>query len=465
MKWSAVRTVAAAAILAALSACATVPDVNKVIAANAAPGAPQTIVGASGPLGPAQSKAILVKLETQTGGSDLLAQHLAIEQAVAGTPLVIGNKTRILQDGTETFRAMFAAIRSARRHVNLEYYIFEDIESDHQKLSDLLLEKRRQGVAVNVIYDSYGSMGTPSALFKRLRDAGVALVEYNPMNPVNAAISGYSPNDRDHRKILLVDGRIGIVGGVNLSSAYEKHPYGKLVGSDGQPAQYWRDLDLEIEGPVVVQLEALFIQHWTQQKGPKIDESGFLVAAPPADKQLMRIIGSSSADTIPRYYATLLSAITNAEKRIWVTTAYFVPTDEEEEDLEAAAKRGVDVRLLLPSTSDSGPALAMQHAAYGELLEAGVRIYETQGEVLHTKTAVIDGVWSVVGSSNFDHRSALFNDEVDAVVLGRETAAALEAIFATQQRRANEIDLAAWRDRPFSQKVDETFSALMRQLL
>jgi cardiolipin synthase len=179
----------------------------------------------------------------------------------------------------------------------------------------------------------------------------------------------------------------------------------------------------------------------------------------------MRIIGSSAADMIPRYYATLLSAITNAEKRIWVTTAYFVPTDEEEEDLEAAAKRGVDVRLLLPGSSDSGAALAMQHAAYGELLKAGVKIYETRGEVLHTKTAVIDGVWSVVGSSNFDHRSALFNDEVDAVILGRETAAALEAIFETQQQRAKAIDLASWRNRPFSQKIDETFSAVMRQLL
>ncbi len=450
--------------LGLLSACASVPNVGKAIQASEDSGQQPTLVGSQGPLTEQQSTAILDRVKTQSSDTDLLDRHLKVEQAIAGSPLVVGNRTRILRDGAETFRAMFAAIGKAKSHVNLEYYIFEDVESDGVKLGDLLVEKRRAGVAVNIIYDSFGSIGTPSALFKRLKAAGATLVEYNPVNPLDAT-SGYSPNDRDHRKILVVDGTTAIVGGVNLSSAYQSHPFGKIVGSDGQPAAYWRDIDLQIEGPAVAELERLFVQHWMAQKGPPLDQSAFFPTVPPKGKEVVHIIGSTKDDTIPRYYATLVSAIAHAEKTVWVTTAYFVPTDEEEDALAKAARRGVDVRLLLPGNSDSGLALAVGHSDYTDLLKAGVRIYETQNEVLHSKTAVVDGVWSVVGSSNFDHRSALFNDEVDAVVLGRETAAALESIFEDQLRSAKEIELSNWKDRPFGQRLDETFSSLWQDLL
>jgi len=447
-----------------LAACASVPNVGKAIQASEQSDQRPTLVGSHGPLSQQQSTAILDRVKNQAGDSDLLDQHLKVEQALAGSPLVVGNQTRILRDGEETFRAMFAAMDGAKKHINLEYYIFEDVESDGRKLGDLLVAKRQAGVAVNVIYDSYGSIGTPSAFFKRLKAAGVRLVEYNPINPLDAT-NGYSLNDRDHRKILVVDGATAIIGGVNLSSAYQSHPFGRFVGSDGQPADYWRDIDLQIDGPAVTQLQKLFVEHWAAQKGPPLDQADFFPTVPPKGKQLLRIIGSTKDDTIPRHYATLLSAITSAQKTVWVTTAYFVPTDEEKDALVRAARRGVDVRLLLPGKSDSEAALAVGHAAYTDLLESGVRIYETQNEVLHSKTAVIDGVWSVIGSSNFDHRSALFNDEVDAVVLGRETATQLEAIFQDQLRNAKEIQLASWKGRPFGQKIDETFSSLWQDLL
>jgi cardiolipin synthase len=447
-----------------LAACASVPNVGKAIQASANSDQRPTLVSSQGPLSEGQSAAILDRVKNQAKDTDLLDRHLKVEQAIAGSPLVVGNRTTILRDGAETFRAMFAAIRGAKSHINLEYYILEDIESDGRHLGDLLVEKRRAGVAVNVIYDSYGSIGTPSAFFKRLKTAGASLVEYNPINPLDAT-SGYSLNDRDHRKILIVDGTTAIVGGVNLSSDYQSHPFGRFVGSDGQPTAYWRDIDLRIAGPAVAQVEKLFVQHWTAQKGPPLDQAEFFPAVPPKGKQLVRVIGRTKDDTIPRYYATLISAISNAEKTVWVTTAYFVPTDEERDALAAAARRGVDVRLLLPGKSDSGLALAVGQSAYTDLLEAGVRLYEMQNEVLHSKTAVVDGVWSVVGSSNFDHRSALFNDEVDAVVLGRETAAELEAIFQDELRNAKEIQLSAWKDRPFGRKLDETFSSLWQDLL
>jgi len=168
-------------------------------------------------------------------------------------------------------------------------------------------------------------------------------------------------------------------------------------------------------------------------------------------------VGSSPDKEIPRFYVTLLSAIRNAEKNVWLSAAYFVPTSQEEDDLVAAAKRGIDVRLLLPSDSDSTMALAVGRSHYGSLLEAGVKIYEVQNEVLHSKTASIDGVWTAVGSSNFDPRSVVFNDEVDAVVLGSATADAFEQMFQHDLAQAKQIDLREWRRRPVGQRLLEMF--------
>ena len=168
-------------------------------------------------------------------------------------------------------------------------------------------------------------------------------------------------------------------------------------------------------------------------------------------------MGSTPDEKVPRFYITLLSAIRNAEKNVWLSAAYFVPTGQEQEDLIAAARRGIDVRLLLPSDSDSKMALAVGRSHYGYLLEAGVKIYEAQNEVLHSKTASVDGVWTAVGSSNFDPRSVVFNDEVDAIVLGSATATDFERVFQADLARARQIDQAAWRRRPLSQRLMELF--------
>lgn len=451
------------ALGAGLAGCASVPDVDRIVDQPVDGASAPKIVGARGPLSDAQSKAVLARLD-KAQDLDILQRHLAIEEAVAETPLVAGNRTRVLRDGVETFAAMFDAIRSAKNHVNLEYYIIEDVESGGASLADLLVAKRREGVAVNIIYDSYGSSSTPAAFFDRLKQAGVKFTDFNPMNPLEAG-NGYSPNDRDHRKILIVDGAKAIVGGVNLSTSYQSRLPGKSQGPNGEPPEYWHDTDLEIDGPAVAQLQELFIRHWFEQKGPPLDEGRFFPDIPPVGKEIVRIIGSTPDNGVPRYYVTVLSAIRNAEKTIWLAAAYFVPTHDEEEDLEAAARRGVDVRLLLPDHSDSPSALEVQHSRYDDLLEAGVKIYETQHEVLHSKTMVIDGVWSVIGSSNFDHRSVLFNDEVDAVVLGGDTAHQLEKMFQDDMGRAREITLADWRDRPVGDRIQEFLSRTWEKML
>src|SRR5215469_7437976 len=435
-----------------LAGCASVPDVDEAIDYGAGP---PEIVGARGPLSPAQSKEILTRLGQQPKAPDILARHLAIEQGVAGAPLVAGNRTTLLHDGPDTFRAMFKAMASAKREIDFEYYIFENVESDGEHLVDLLVAKRQEGVAINVLYDSYGSIDTPSDVFNRLKEVGVQILEFHPVNPLKAGFD-FSPNDRDHRKILVVDGATAIIGGVNLYTAYQPHPHQRLVASEGENT--WHDTDLEIDGPAAAPLEQVFLEHWVAEGGPSL--GGVDPPVPAVGNEVARIIGSDHNDTIPRYYATLLSAIRNAEKTIWITTAYSVPTDDELRDLKDAAGRGVDVRLMLPGRSDSAMALAVGRSDYGALLKAGVKIFELQDGMLHSKTVVIDGVWSTIGSSNFDHRSILFNDEVDAVVLGHDTAQQLEALFQkTEDTLAKPISLAQWEDRPLFERIREFYSS------
>jgi cardiolipin synthase len=463
------------AILLLASGCAAVPDVDEDIAeATSTTSASPLILGADGTLSLAQSNRLLSRVADDAAADALLDRHLRVEQAVAGTPLTAGNSTELLRDGDGTFAAVFEAIEQARHHVNLEYYTLEDVEFSGRTLSDLLLQKRAAGVAVNVIYDSYGSSNTPGEFFETLRAAGVNLLEFHPVNPLEAVAEGYSPNDRNHRKITIVDGSVAIVGGVNLATYYQSKTPGS--GSSGEAPDEgetarkdepddWRDLSMRIEGPAVAQLQGLFLGHWRSEGGPPIDQTGFYPKQRTAGDQIIRIIGSSPQQDYSRYYLTLVSAIRSAEERIWLTTAYFVPTFEEKHALIAAAERGVDVRLMLPAVSDASQAVAVAHSHYGDLLEAGVRIFEVEHVILHSKTVTIDGVWSAIGSSNFDHRSVLFNDEVEAVVLGRKTASGLEKVFAEDQATAREITPSEWERRPVADRFTDFFQRTLQYLL
>jgi cardiolipin synthase len=210
----------------------------------------------------------------------------------------------------------------------------------------------------------------------------------------------------------------------------------------------------------------VFRDHWKSEQGPPLDETGFFPKPAAKGKEVARIIASAPDQKISRYYVTLVSALRNAGTEAWISAAYFVPTPEEMDALTEAARRGIDVRLLLPDVSDSKEAIEAAHSHYSELLDAGVKIYETQNVVLHSKTIEIDDAWSAIGSSNFDHRSVLFNDEVDAVVLGAETADALKQIFADNLKTAKPIDPATWKDeRPATERVRGFFARLWEGLL
>jgi cardiolipin synthase len=449
-----------------LVACATVPDVSRTVDGTAA--APVHIVGARGPLTAKQSKELFYRMGADGHDTDSLQRHLQVEQAIAESPLVAGNSVHVLRDGPETFAAMFRLIGAAKDLINLEYYTFEDVQHDGVHLADLLIAKRRKGVEINIIYDSVGSSDTPPDLFTRLKADGISVVEFNPINPL-AMRGAYKPNDRDHRKILLVDGATAVVGGVNLSASYQSGPTKDagepVTGPTTAPPEYWRDTDLQIQGPVVPELQKLFLSHWARQQGPEVDYTHWFPTTPPMGTEVVRFLGSSPDNLVSRYYVAVLSAFGNADKRISLIAAYFVPTVQEKKALVAATRRGVEVRVMVPARSDSKLALAAQHSHYSRLLKAGVKIYETQNQVLHSKAIVVDGVWTIVGSSNFDHRSVLFNDEVDAVVLGTDTGAQLERIFDDDVLEAKPIEEAAWRRRPFTAKLQEMFSRITQRFL
>jgi cardiolipin synthase len=209
----------------------------------------------------------------------------------------------------------------------------------------------------------------------------------------------------------------------------------------------------------------LFTEHWREQGGPQTSAGDDSPRPTAEGSEVVRIIGSAPRRLKSRYYVTVLSAIRNSESNIWMTAAYFAPTHREKEDLIHAARRGVDVRLLLPAHSDSSPALHVQHSHYEALLKSGVKIYERNDGMLHSKTMVVDGVWSITGSSNFDYRSVLFNDEVDAVVIGKDTGEQLSTLFENDLQHAQAIDLETWRKRSTLTKMREQFWRLWEKLL
>jgi cardiolipin synthase len=397
-------------------------------------------------------------LAAKAGADPARSLELMREQGerFAHMPFLAGNRATLLVNGPASFAALKKAIRSARTRIDMESYEFDDAAGG--EFADVLLAARRRGVEVNLIYDAWGANDTSAALFERLRRGGVRVLEYNPLRP-----NGRVPvevNARDHRKLLCVDGKVAITGGVNISRVYENAP-------GPQPAdpqdEAWRDTDVRIEGPVVAQFEHFFMETWRQQKGPGLAEppSPSLVQG----SLMVQAIDGAPDNGQPLIYRTLLASITLAQKSVHLTTGFFVPTPDLAHALEAAARRGVDVQVIVPGRSTSNAAVAAGRAKYGDLLEAGVKLHEFQGRVLHAKTAVIDGAWSAVGSSNLDWRSTVWNNEIDAIILGPDFGQQMEAVFQADVAASKTIDLAAWRSRGLGERVRELRAKLVERLL
>ncbi len=459
--FTALRLLLAGSLFAIGSGCTSLPNAPAIIGEIPTNQELPRIVSTNGVLSSSQSLALMERLKHSVNSTDVLERQAKVVEAVSGSPLYKGNRVELLMDGPATYAAMFMAIENAKYNINMETFIFEDDETG-QKLANLLIRKRSEGVQVNLIYDSVGSMNTPVSFFHHMRELGINVVEFNPLNPLKA--HGKLPvTMRDHRKILVVDGRIAITGGVNISKVYS----GGFSSSERENKSSipWRDTDVQIEGPAVAEFQKIFFRAWIWQKGPLLSGRDYFPELNAKGDDLVQVVSSRPGELGRTTYIMYVSAITFAERTAYLTAAYFVPDDQMVDALVNAARRGVDVKIILPKISDSSLALYAGQYYYDELLEAGVKLYEHSNAVLHAKTAVIDGVWSTVGSTNLDFLSFSENFEVNAVILDNGFAGEMEKMFAGDLAESDLITEEQWDDRPLFSRVREWFAHLFANML
>lgn len=433
-----------------LFGCAVLPDV-RYLNSTLTPVEEITVEGPNGALSPRRAQSLVGK---QLRSTRLNLQELAtLEEAATGRPLIAGNKVTLLFDGPQTMAAMLNAIEMAKDHINLETYIFDQDELG-LLFADALIAKQRAGVQVNIIYDSVGTIGTPAEFFTRMRDAGIQLVEFNPVNPLKR-FGAWRINNRDHRKILVVDGRVAFTGGINITADYSES---SLFRSKNRPRDQtevgWRDTHIRIEGPAVAAIQFLFLDVWTRQTNRELQDRNYFPPPVNAGDKLLRVLGSEPGGDFEIYKAYIL-AIQEAKRSIHISSPYFAPDAQVVRALKEAARRGVDVKIIFPSITDSGLIFHAGRSYYNTLLKSGIKIYELQVAVLHAKTAVIDGVWSTVGSANLDMRSFLHNNEINVVVLGEEFGSAMESAFNEDLRSSEEITVEKWRTRSLIDRIKE----------
>jgi cardiolipin synthase len=351
----------------------------------------------------------------------------------AGAPLIEKNAVRLLRNAEENYPAWLEAIRGAQRHVHFENYIIHD-DAAGEMFAAALIERARAGVTVRVIYDWLGCFSTSRTFWGRLRAAGVEVRCYNPPR-LDSPLGWLS---RDHRKQLVVDGSVGFVAGLCVGQMWVGYPEKKI--------EAWRDTGVEIRGAAVADLEHAFATVWSML-GESIPANDDALAAPeppcPAGEISVRIVATEPATSRTFRLDQLVAAF--ARKRVWLTDAYYVGTSTYVQGLTTAARQGVDVRILLPGVSDLPMVRSLSRSGYRPLLEAGVRIFEWNGVMLHAKSAVVDGRWSRVGSTNLNMASWLGNCEMDAVIEDEPFARQMEALYEQDLSNSTEIVLTEKR--------------------
>lgn len=378
-------------------------------------------------------------------------------------PFVAGNKVTPLIDGPAAFAAIDKAIAAAKDHIHVETYIFADDQLG-RSFVDSLIRKREQGVEVRVIYDAIGSHDTPDSLFDEMRAAGIEVAEFRPLNPIKTLPWRY--HNRDHRKLLIIDGRVAFTGGMNITGAYASGSKSR-PGPDAGLTEAWRDTDVEIDGPAVEQFQTQFLDTWTRlgQSAGERQEKYFPQLYGVGDDLVAAVVSVGARQQHEAIYRTYVAAIEHASRRIWITQAYFAPPPEFRDALLAAVRRGVDVRIVLPGFTDSGLVFYASRAGYEALLRGGVRLFEKKDALLHAKTAVVDDALIIIGSANLDYRSFLHNNEVTAVIIGRGPTQKMQSSFEVDLQSASELTLQEWQHRSSAQKLKESLSTLFKYWL
>ena len=379
-------------------------------------------------------------------------EFLRLMTHLLGPPVVAGNRVTALINGDQAFPAMLDAIRSARRSITLETYIFAS-GAVGSSFAEALAERARAGVATHVLVDWVGSKELDGTLLKRMREAGIQVVHYNPLRWYN--LDRF--NNRTHRKLLVVDGRVGFTGGLGISDLYS---------GDAQDPDRWRDAQFQVEGPVVAQMQAAFLDNWMETGGTLLDGEAYFPPLDSVGTQAAQTVESSPGGGTENLRLMYLLAIASAHRSILIANAYFVPNTLAVSMLVEARRRGVNVEIIVPGpVLDAKMVRQASRAKWGPLLEAGVNIYEYQPTMYHTKVMLVDDYWVSVGSTNFDNRSFRLNDEANLNVMDEEFAKAQAKVFAEDRARSRKVTLDEWRRRSLRERLGELVARMLRHQL
>lgn len=369
-----------------------------------------------------------------------------------GPALVGGNRVETLLNGDEIFPAMLEAIRGAKRTITFETYIYWSGKVG-KDFADALSERASAGVKVHILIDWVGSQKMEQALLDEMQGAGVEIVKYHPLHWYTLD----RMNNRTHRKLLVADGRVAFTGGVGIADEWSGH---------AQDKDHWRDTHYRIEGPAVAQMQAAFIDNWLKVSGVVLHGEAYFPPLAPAGTHLAQVFKSSPEGGSESMHLMYLLSVASAAKNIDLAMAYFVPDEVALQALVAALGRGVKVRVIMPGPiTDAKPVRRASRALWGRILAAGAELYEFQPTMYHCKVLVVDGLWTSVGSTNFDNRSFRLNDEANLNVLDRDFAARQVADFERDLKRSRRITLEEWQSRPWTERAMERFFAVFRAQL
>ncbi len=369
-----------------------------------------------------------------------------------GPPIVCGNQIDTLVNGDEIFPAMLSAIRGAERTIGFETFIYWSGEIA-RAMTEALVERARAGVRVHVLLDWLGSKKMDESLLQRMRDGGVQVERYHPIRWYNVD----RLNNRTHRKLLIVDGRIGFTGGVGIADEWLGH---------AEDPCHWRDNHYRVEGPAVAQMEAAFTDNWMKTHSQVLHGDDYFPALEEAGACEAQMFRSSRSEGSESARLLFLFSMAAARRSLYIGSSYFVPDDLAVETLIDASRRGVRVEILVPGRHiDTEVTRKASRSRWGKLLEAGIEIWEYQPTMFHCKLLVADECWVSVGSTNFDNRSFRLNDEANLNVLNRDFARRQIEIFRRDKERARRITLEEWRKRPLREKLLEHAAGLLRSQL
>ena len=379
-------------------------------------------------------------------------QFIHVMGVLLGPPVLGGNRYEVLLNGDQIFPSMLAAIRGARQTINFETYIYWS-EAIGKEFADALTERARAGIKVNVLLDWIGSAKMEKNLVDEMKAAGVTVLKFHP--PHWSHLSRL--NNRTHRKLLIVDGKIGFTGGVGIA--------GQWTGNAQDP-EHWRDTHFKVEGPVVAQIQSVFMDNWIKATGKVLHSVEYFPTLANVGDGRAQMFSSSPTGGSESMHLMYLMAITAARRSIHLSSSYFVPDALAVKALADAARRGVRVQIITPGSKiDSDVVRRASRSRWGPLLEAGVQIAEFQPTMFHCKVLVVDGLWVSVGSTNFDNRSFRLNDEANLNLLDEQFAAEQVKVFEHDLSRSKVVTLQAWRDRPWKERAMEWIGQMLKSQL